>query len=135
MLNCPESPRLGTPGPAILPSLPWIAAHPTSSGIIGILFYGNRTIHSGGEFPRERLSTKILWLVRRALAGDQLEIRGTESSGKTRFEQLERPALRIDPKAEYDEFPSIVMIPVPGCWRLELSSGLAKGEVVFKVAE
>jgi hypothetical protein len=127
----------GGPG---LAQLPWIAASPRSTGLVGHLFYYDRRnpwerarasslrMYSEGESPDGRLSMKILWEVPRGSVPQFLDVHATriDGSGST-FQQL--PATSSD----VSQFPSIIDIPAPGCWRLTLRAGATTGHVVMKV--
>ena len=74
-----------------LAHLPWVAAAPTATGIVGHLFYYDNQnvwkqqrlsrfrIYSGGQSPDGRLNMKILWQTKRSgavlldLHGDRLD--------------------------------------------------------------
>jgi hypothetical protein len=116
-----------------LAPIPWIAAAPTSSAIVGHLFYydaanlwrGKRVprlrMYSGGQSPDGRVSMKILWELRRgsALA---LRVQGSRLDGVGSFAQQVGAATSR-------QFPSIIDVPAPGCWRLNLKAGRATGRV------
>jgi hypothetical protein len=79
-----------------LEQLPWIAASPVSSGLVGHLFYYDRLnvwkqkrlprvrMYRGGQSPDGRLSMKILWEVRRGSAL-LLEVRARRLDGSGGF--------------------------------------------------
>ncbi len=80
-------------GPGYLSGIPWVQAQPTSSGIVGHLFYAHSTttksgtyrfLHTGGGYP-DGSTTKILWMVNSPQASGPLQIDGTNLShpGKT----------------------------------------------------
>lgn len=114
-----------------LASLPWIAASPASTGLVGHLFYYDgqnawkhqrlRRLHiySGGESPDGRINMKILWELRRGSAPG-LRVQGKRLDGSGSF-------------AEYfqggSQFPSIIDVPTAGCWRLTLKAGKQTGRV------
>jgi hypothetical protein len=118
-----------------LAQLPWIAASPASAGLVGHLFYydplnswkqkhlpGLR-LYSGGEGPNGRISMKILWESRRGSARD-LSVRGRRLDGSGSFSQQLPPA-----SSNQRQFPSIIDVPAPGCWRLTLTTGTVKASV------
>ncbi len=85
-------------------------------------------MYSGGESPDGRLSMKILWDLRRASPPPFLDVLATRIDGPgSSFQQL--PATSSDPS----QFPSIIDIPTPGCWSLNLKAGATTGHVVIDV--
>jgi hypothetical protein len=92
----------------------WVQAQPTSSGIVGRLFYAHsattksgtyRFLHTDGGYP-DGSTTKILWMVNSPQASGPLQIDGTNLStpGKTFHQTIAGEA----------EIPSIVVVPSPG---------------------
>jgi hypothetical protein len=111
-------------------AIPWVQAEPASAGIAGVLFYGNRPLHTDGRFP-DHTAAKILWVVRHPAVGQQIEIAGQNLTGTGVVQQREDGVASAAPG--YREFPSIVDLPTPGCWRLSLTSGAAMASVIFLV--
>jgi hypothetical protein len=120
-------------GQANLSGIPWVQAQPTSSGIVGHLFYAQsattksgtyRYIHTGGGYP-DGSATKILWIVDHPQASGPLQIDGTNLSdpGKTFHQTI----------AGEGEIPSIVVVPSIGCWRLQIVSGNTNGTIILWV--
>ncbi len=135
---CPITPvftgsSLGSPN---LDFLPWMKAEPASSGIIGYLFfvlpefamthtYG--PLHTGGAYPDGR-STKILWYTVNPHSSNDLELTGKHmSTDHTSFRQS------IPMASPAGDYPSIVTIPTPGCWQLQLQSGTVTAAVTVWV--
>jgi hypothetical protein len=124
-----------------LAQLPWIAASPSSIGLVGYLFYydsknpwkrrrlSTLRMYSGGESPDGRLSMKILWEVREgSVPPPLLEVLATRIDGPgSSLQQL--PSTSSDAS----QFPSIIDLPAPGCWRLTLRAGATTGHVVVHV--
>jgi hypothetical protein len=122
-----------------LGQLPWIAASPASTGLVGHLFYYDRLnvwkrkrlprlrIYSGGQSPDGRISMKILWELRRGSAM-LLGLRGTRLDGAGAF-GLELSSASSNSR----QFPSIVDVPALGCWRVTLKAGTATGHVTVLV--
>jgi hypothetical protein len=122
--------------PGLAP-LPWIAASPVSTGLVGHLFYYDGLnawrqrqlprvrIYSDGESPDGRVTMKILWELRhgRALI---LRIHGKRLDGRGSFSQELSPA----GSTEF-QFPSIVVVPTAGCWRLTLQGGKTTARVTM----
>ena len=103
--------------------LPWISAGRRAHQIVGYLFYyadrsrptGSRwTIWAGGE-SADSVATKILWAMRKGTA-TALSVVGTRldavGSFRDRFASIGGGM-----------FPSIVVVPQAGCWRLTLRAG------------
>jgi hypothetical protein len=122
-----------------LAQLPWIAASPAATGLVGHLFYYDRSnawkrkrlpklrMYSGGQSPDGRISMKILWELRRGSA-TLLGIRGTRLDGAGAF-TVKLSATSSNSK----QFPSIIDVPGPGCWRLTLKAGTTTGRVAVLV--
>lgn len=115
-----------------LGNLPWIAASPSSSGLLGHLFYWGGTtwgekhqklhklcIYTRGQAPGGRLRMKILWELRSGSAWT-LSVRGTRLDAPGRFAQSFEGGR---------SFPSIVVVPTAGCWSLTVKAGKATGHV------
>ena len=121
---------------ASLQGIPWLAASPHSSGISGYFFFirpgakaADATLHTGGKMPNGD-STKVLWIVGNEGAGSSLIVDGQNLTGPGRSHQSFPVAGGGLPGAN---FPSILMVPTPGCWRFLLRSGTARGTVVLPV--
>ena len=120
-----------------LAGLPWIAASPRSSALVGHLFYYDRLnvwrrrrlrgarIYTGGQSPHGRVGMKILWELRRGSALI-LRVQGRRLDGRGSFSQELPPA-----GSTQFQFPSIIVVPTPGCWRLTLQAGTATGRVTM----
>lgn len=116
-----------------LSPIPWIAASPTSTGLVGHLFYYDGLnlwkrkrlprlhIYSGGQSPDGRISMKVLWELRRGSAM-VLRVQGTRLDGSGSFSE------RL-PSTGATQFPSIINVPTPGCWRVTLKAGRTTGHV------
>jgi hypothetical protein len=121
--------------PAGLAQLPWIAASPASTGLVGHLFYYDRLnawrqkhlpglrLYSAGQSPDGRISMKVLWESRRGTTLG-LAVRGRRLDGSGSFSQQLSPT-SSNPR----QFPSIIDVPAPGCWRLTLTAGNATATV------
>ena len=120
-----------------LARLPWIAASPLPTSLVGHLFYydglnawGQKRlprvrIYSGGQSPDGRVSMKILWELRHGSALI-LRIQGKRVDGRGSFSQEVPPA-----GSTTFQFPSLVTVPTPGCWRLTLRAGMTTGRVTM----
>ena len=98
--------------------------------LTGVLFYaGEMNLRAGGQFQigvggkAGAAATKILW--RGPLGGSSLRIDGDRLDGVGMFSSSFDEASA--PKGDY---PSIVVVPKQGCWRLRLSVGGVKESVV-----
>ncbi len=133
--SCPATPVYqGRQGSiSQLADIPWVQAQPTSSGILGYLFYAQsattksgtyRFLHTGGGYL-DGSATKILWMVDNPQASGPLQLDGTNLShpGKT-FQQT---------ITGEGEIPSIVVVPSAGCWHLQITSGNANGTLLLWV--
>ena len=120
-----------------LTPLPWISASAQAKFVgrlVGHLFYypaqkvwqrkrlARFRIYSGGQSPDGRFSMKILWQLRSGGASGPslLRIRGKRLDGNGSFSQIAEGA---------NQFPSIIDVPAPGCWRLTLRTGNTTGRV------
>jgi hypothetical protein len=141
--SCPVTPiyQGGPPNPFITSALPWVQAQPTSSGIIGHLFFTGTTagsgtyrfLHTGGGYP-DGSSTKILWTIDHPHILNQIQIDGTNlSSAGMTFHQTIDPGVGSWAVPSPEQYPSIVVVPSAGCWRLQISSGLAQGILILWV--
>ncbi len=104
--------------------IPWIAAMPAASGITAHLFYLRPGAHgdavalrAGGRMPNGD-NTKVLWVIEnpRADVLGPLMIVGHNMTGRGVFRQIVPRALSAT------DFPSILTVPSPGCWRLQVTS-------------
>ena len=118
---------------------PWIAMSPASAGIVGHLFYypavkawmharaPGLLIYAGGQVPHGRANMKILWELPRAKTPLPARLRGQRLDRSGSFVETLSPAgpTRTGPT----QYPSIVDVPAPGCWRLTLTEGTTVGQV------
>lgn len=103
----------------------WVAASPASSRINGTLTIPGvegAAIYAGGHWP-DGTNTKVLW--RTAGIADGLRIAGIRLDGAETL-RLTLPS-RTVPAGIY---PSMVNVPVPGCWLLTLRGGGRGGVIV-----
>lgn len=119
---------------AMIPrDVPWIAALPKSSQIVGFLFYvrphatgDGAAMRTHGTMP-DGGNTKILWIVKTHSIHRTLTIAGKNLTGEGTMHQSVR--------ASSGGYPSIIDIPVPGCWQLTLRNGEIKGKVTLRVID
>jgi hypothetical protein len=115
-------------------SLPWVQATPASAGLVGQLFYYAGTTWQEGSLPGARIytggktpnggTTKILWLAHGTSAGLVLVVRGKRLDHRGSFSQSFSTA-------GGGEYPSILKVPVAGCWQLQLTSGTKSARVIL----
>ena len=143
--SCPATPvyQGGKANPFVSSGIPWVQAQPTTSGILGHLFYtpytlaekGNyRFLHTGGVDPADATNMKILWTIEHPAISEILQIDGTNlsSPGKT-FHQTINPAASSTTVLSQSQYPSIVVVPSAGCWQLHITSGQASGTITMWV--
>jgi hypothetical protein len=147
---CAATPVHGEPLPqsGSLSMLRWVQATPRRAGIVGVLFaYDARlqtaaepptlALWSGGTAPPpNQFAMKILWIVRNVHASGTLAVRGRELGGTRTFRAQFQRVFDASPQpAKGAEYASIVNVPAPGCWRLDVSTGGARGSLVVRVVE
>jgi hypothetical protein len=150
--SCPATPvyQGGKANTFVSSGIPWAQAQPTSSGIMGHLFYTPfslaekgiyRFLHTGGANPADGSNMKILWTIEHSAISGILQIDGTNLSnpGKT-FHQTINPDIgSTNPDAaltvalSQNQYPSIVVVPSAGCWQLQITSGQASGTITMWV--
>jgi hypothetical protein len=120
---------------------PWIAASPASAGIVGHLFYypavkawmraqaPGLEIYTRGQTPNGRASMKVLWDFPRVQTALPVQLRGKRLDRAGSFVQTFSPAgpTRTGPT----QYPSIIDVPAPGCWRLTLTTGTSVGRITM----
>jgi hypothetical protein len=127
-----------------LAGLVWVRGEPRTDGLVGQLWYwpenwrenrlSSARIFTGGVAPAG-YSTKILWAFlapsAKGRGGPQLLVRGRRLDGPGRFRQ-EFGAISYEGQRGAPSYASIVNVPRPGCWRLQLSTGDLRASVVFR---
>lgn len=113
--------------------IPWVQAEPASSGIYGHLFYYNSypnvqyaTMPPHGVAPDGQGTTKILWVITGNPSPVNLRVTGRRIGGSDSLEQT------FD-KTGGNQYPSIINVPSPGCWQLQLTRGVSSGSVTVLV--
>jgi hypothetical protein len=102
-----------------------VAGSPRASGLLGYLFGGEVVdgrfaVYTGGLDPGTRTSEKILWIVpKRKRVGPRLVISGRKD-GATAVTYRRRLAEASSEQTPGHLYPSILDLPVPGCWKLTL---------------
>jgi len=131
-------PYAGIAGGGLAP-YPWIEASPASARIVGHLFYYTAVkawmrarapglqIYTAGQTPTGLASMKVLWDFPRVQAALPLQLRGKRLDRSGSFLETWSPAgpTRTGPT----QYPSIIDVPAPGCWRLTLTAGTTTGRV------
>jgi hypothetical protein len=136
---CHPSPvhREAAPGSSL--SVPYVRAR--GAQIHGFLFYFGiaelasemeAVLYTKGHAPGGA-ATKILWTVPANGEAQPLQIVGRRRFGPGHFSMRLGPALGTSPIAGTVQYPSIVHVPQPGCWRLALRSGSLRGQLEFRV--
>ena len=124
----------------------WVAAQPRSSAITGVLFGGEEidgrfALYAGGHNPVTDTNEKVLWVVDPGsrvgswltIVGHRIRVVGTRvrlARGSFRSRRFFEAGSEQTPGRI---FPSIVNVPKPGCWRLEVRSGPRKGRLIVFV--
>ncbi len=138
--GCPITPIYTTPyrgpGSTTIPAtLPSVQAEPASSGITGHLFYAvdaqHTFLHTGGQFP-DGPADKILWLIENPPL-PRAYWRFRERRLRINKRALTRSASGVFSPAH--NYPSIINVPVAGCWRFTLTSGTVTGTLTVWVVD
>jgi hypothetical protein len=112
----------------------WMPTTPRSNGIAAVLFVSTlpgadrALIYAGGRAP-EGWNTKFLWWSPKP--GADLTLAGWRLDGVGTFHQSFNSATGTSPPVMGPIFPSIVEIPMAGCWAVRVSTGGRSGLVVF----
>jgi len=121
--------------PAATPPIPWVAATPRSSHIVGFLYFNPPGVtgeaaypHVHGNGPASGSSDKILWYLTRGVGKPKLKISGTNLTTPDTMHAIFPEA--VSPANDY---PSILNVGSAGCWRLTVRDGKLKGHVTFDV--
>ena len=111
----------------LLTDVPWAQADPLSSQLTAFLFFIPITyrhthtyepLHTGGSYPDGR-STKIPWVFGSVVASESMVLTGVKlSSPAETFQQTFAIAQGPGPGSGA---PSIVRVPTPGCWQLQVN--------------
>ncbi len=100
--------------------LPWVQAEPTTAGIVGHLYYGNRPLHTNGKFP-DGTDTKVLWTFARPITrfkATAIDLSST-ASAMTLWDRSTTEGA--------EAWPSGIDLPSAGCWRIDLATTDADG--------
>ena len=129
-----------------LSGIPWLSGSGTS-GLVALLWYWPR------DWQRQRVpdariflhgmapagySTKVLWAflapTARNRGGEQLVVRGRLQDGPGTLRQ-EFVEIGYDGQDGAPSYASIIDVPKPGCWRLDLSTGKLRSSVVLRAVK
>ena len=120
---------------------PWLQAQPTSSGIVAYLAYSGvskagtyRLPHTHGFFPQEGLYTKTFWVIDNQKASSTFLIDGTDLSDVTKtFHDTGNAAFGpgFPTGPHIHTYTSYLQAPSVGCWRLQITSGQARGALIL----
>jgi len=115
----------------------WLRLDSRTAGMYGVLFggevvSGRLALYAGGKNPHTGGNEKILWLMpQRAKLGSEMRLVGRRLDAAGSF--VEHLGWATSDDTPGQDFPSIVVVPRPGCWRLTLRSGRITGSVVALV--
>jgi hypothetical protein len=126
-----------------LGNVPWIAASPASAGLLGHLFYWGSTpwgqthrrvprlrIYTRGHAPGSQgINMKILWELTRGSAWGVAH--GSDWGLSVQGRRLDGPGSFKQRFAGDNQFPSIVVVPKPGCWSLTVKAGKATAHLTL----
>jgi len=139
--SCAATPvNIGGPPGTISPS-PWLQAQPTSSGIVAYLAYSDvspsgtyRLPHTIGFFPEAGLYSKTFCAIDNQEASPTLLIDGTDLSDSTKTfhdtgNAMSGPGLPTG--INMHTYTSYLQAPSVGCWRLQITSGQARGDITM----
>jgi len=128
-----------------LAGVKWVQATPHKAGIVGMLFAYDAKISgdpprfslwAGGKEPAPgQRNQKILWIVRNPHSAPSIVVRGFEIGGMDGFKESFNEVGQIGRGISGREYASIVTVPHAGCWRLDVTTGRAKGSFVVQVVE
>jgi|SRR5579884_1033734 len=120
---------------------PWLQAQPTTSGIVAYLAYSStsrsgiyRLPHINGFFPQEGLYTKTFWTIDNARAASTLLIDGSELGDISRTFHDTGIAVwgpGFPTGSNMHTYTSYLQAPNVGCWRLQITSGQARGTITM----
>lgn len=127
--RCDPTPVSGGPNPVDSSFTTWIAASPRASRVYGTYSVAvpdvqGAAIYAGGQWP-SGANTKVLWLVDEP--SGRLQIEGTRLDRFATF-RMSVPSAASPSYA----YPSIPVIPEPGCWLLTLRTSGRGGVLVMR---
>ncbi len=102
--------------------IPTVVGRPPE--VVGVLFATE--LVAKGERPDG--TNKILWLTRAPVSSGQVTLRAQPADAATPAVTLRIAGALTIAGAGYQQFPSIVDLPNPGCWRINISWGAGSTE-------
>ncbi len=99
-------------------TIPWAVGQPPE--VVGVVFATE--LVAKGERP-DGSANKVLWLTQTPIASPQLTLRAQPADAATPVVNLTVPGAE-----DNQQFPSIVDLPIPGCWRINISWGVGSTE-------
>lgn len=99
-------------------SIPWAVGKPPV--VVGVMFATE--LVAKGQRP-DGSANKILWLTEAPISSPQLTLRAQPADAATPVVNL-----RLARAEGQQQFPSIVDLPTPGCWRINVSWGAGSTE-------
>lgn len=135
------------PGGGDLSQIPWIRGNPRESGLVALLWYWPRDwsrhrvrearIFTGGVAPAG-YNVKVMWVflgrTARGHGGRELVVEGRRLDGPGRF-RGRFAAIGYGGQGGAPSYASIIDVPEPGCWRLNLSTGKLRAYADFRAVE
>ena len=135
-------------GAAGLGRIPWVRAESSGLRLVGLLWYwpgqwrdqgiDRALIYPGGQAPEGTPNMKILWAFlspkAKRLVSGRLIVQGQRLDGPGRTWQQFAP-IGYAGQNGAPSFASIIVLPVEGCWRVRLSAGAARAQIVFQATK
>jgi hypothetical protein len=130
-----------------LSQIPWIRGEPRESGLVALLWYWPQEwqrrqvrearIFTGAVAPAG-YNVKVMWIfLSRSAAergGSDLVVDGRRLDGPGRFKDS-FAAIGYAGQRKAPSYASIIVVPEPGCWRLNLSSGQLRAHADFRAVK
>jgi hypothetical protein len=127
-----------------LSGIPWIRGEPPDTGLVALLWYWpnewqrqrvrEARIFTGGVAPAG-YNVKVLWVFvgrpNRGRGGRELVVEGQRLDGPGRFHDT-FSAIGYAGARDAPSYASIIVVPEPGCWRLNLSTGRLRAHADFR---
>lgn len=112
-----------------LATIPWIRVDIGPVKADAHLFFGNRPLPVGRQFPHDGPYTKVLWTFSERVSGFSGAATNLDNPQYTDIPFLETgPANTSSDRST--EWPSYVTVPTAGCWKFDLRATRTSGEVV-----
>jgi hypothetical protein len=127
-----------------LSQIPWVRGEPRDSGLVALLWYWPQSwqqqlvrdarIFTGGVAPAG-YNVKVMWVFlarsARDRGGRELVVEGQRLDGPGRFRDS-FSAIGYAGAGGAPSYASTIVVPAPGCWRLNLSTGRLRARVDFR---